>query len=98
MEMMQACASDTGDALYMDPDGGNGGDDFIDDLGTADVNESANNTFTFTLKEGKMARDANDDGVVDVDDFTVVIDGDELDAITEYLVGVDETQALVADL
>ena len=81
--MPAACASQ-GDAVL-----GNGGDDFIDDLGTADVNESANNTFTFELS--KMARDADDDGDVDVDDFTVVIDGDELDAITEYLVGVDET-------
>ena len=80
--MPAACASQ-GKAVL-----GNGGDGFIDDPETTEVNESANNTFTFTLD--KMARDADDDGDVDVDDFTVVVDGDELDANTEYLVGVDE--------
>ena len=80
----EACESQ-GDAVL-----GAGTDDgFIDDVDTADVDETDDNTYTFTLS--KMARDADDDGDVDVDDFTVVVDGDELTANSEYLVGVGET-------
>ena len=48
---------------------------FIDDTAT-DEDEAANNTYTFTLKE--TARDANEDGVVDADDFTVMVNNSTL--------------------
>ena len=40
--------------------------------------ETADNTYTFTLKE--TARDANEDGVVDADDFTVMVNNSTLKA------------------
>ena len=45
---------------------------------TEDLDESEDNTYTFTLKE--TARDANEDGVVDADDFTVMVNNSTLKA------------------
>ena len=83
----------TGDAFYMDPSGNSVYQDednidmFGNDPGTANVDELEDDYYEITLKALAVARDANDDGVVDAEDFTVVVDGDELDENADYSVG-----------
>ena len=79
---LDACASQ-GDAVLAA-----GGDGiYVDNDPDSDAQDEAldDNTYTFTLS--KMARDANDDGVVNHEDITVVVDGDELDVNEQFTVG-----------
>ena len=79
---LDACASQ-GDAV-LEP-GGDG--NYVDNDPDSDAQDEAldDNTYTFTLS--KMARDANNDGVVNHEDITVVVDGDELDVNEQFTVG-----------
>ena len=77
--MESACAS-KGDALLEDGDSNNGFINVIQENGDDGVDESADNTYRFTLKKSRIARDANDDGIVDGDDFTVRVNNSSLAA------------------
>ena len=82
-EMPEACAPQ-GDVVL-----GPGADtDYVDNDASNDpdgVDETADNTYTITLKE--TLRDANDDGVVTSDDVTVNLDNSELAVSSGFILG-----------